>query len=132
MARSRRSLVLVLSAVIFPVSVEAESAEDDRNGTQAKTSTLNVLFIGNSYTARHNLTRVVKSMAEAGNPGLTFNPTSVIYGGRTLSDHWRLGTQNYVKLHSLTRAEEESTIASLTLLAKDPKPAEPSSDTRVC
>jgi len=121
MARSGRSLIFILSVVILPVCVEAESAADDRNGTQAKTSTLNVLFIGNSYTARHNLAQVVKSMAEAGNSGLTLKPTSVIYGGRTLSDHWRLGTQNYVKLHSLTRAEEESTIASLTLLAKDPK-----------
>ena len=64
---------------------------------------------------------VVKSMAETGNPGLTFKPTTIIYGGRTLSDHWRLGTQNYVKLHSLTRAEEESTIKALAKLAKDPK-----------
>lgn len=49
------------------------------NATQS--STLNVLFIGNSYTARHNLPQVVKAMAEAGNPKLTFNATSVIYGG---------------------------------------------------
>ena len=83
--------------------------------------TLDVLFIGNSYTARHNLADVVKSMAEAGNPGLTLNPTTVIYGGRTLSDHWRLGTQSFVKLHSLTHADEEATVASLAKLAKDPK-----------
>jgi hypothetical protein len=121
MARSGRSLILILSVALCPVIAEAESADQDRKRTQAETSTLNVLFIGNSYTARHNLAQVVKSMAEAGNSGLTFKPTTVIYGGRTLSDHWRLGTQNYVKLHSLTRAEEEATIASLTKLAKDRK-----------
>ena len=57
---------------------------------KAEKKSLNVLFIGNSYTARHNLSQVVKSMAEAGNPGLTFNISTVIYGGRTLADHWRL------------------------------------------
>ena len=82
---------------------------------------LNVLFIGNSYTARHNLAQVVKSMAEAGNPGLNFKPTQIIYGGRTLRDHWNYGTQNYVKLHSLTLAEEKDTVAKLETMAKNPK-----------
>ncbi len=82
--------------------------------------TLNVLFIGNSYTARHNLARVVKQMAEAGNPELTMNPATVIYGGRRLVDHWNLGSQNYVKLHALTRAEQEQTISSLEKAVQDP------------
>ncbi|MGZ0173685.1 MAG: hypothetical protein ACKVHE_29560, partial [Planctomycetales bacterium] len=75
MARSGRSLILILSVALCPVIAEAESADQDRKRTQAETSTLNVLFIGNSYTARHNLAQVVKSMAEAGNSGLTFKPT---------------------------------------------------------
>ncbi len=83
--------------------------------------TLNVLFIGNSFTGRHTLSQVVKTMAEAGQPGLKFEVTTVIYGGRTLKDHWRLGTQNFVKLASLTAAEEQVTIQSLRTAAKDPK-----------
>ena len=63
---------------------------------------LNDLFIGNSFTGRHNLSQVVKQLAEAGQPGLKFEVTTVIYGGRTLKDHWRLGTQNFVKLATLT------------------------------
>lgn len=86
-----------------------------------KKETLNVLFIGNSYTARHKLAQVVKQMAEAGNPGLTLNPIAVIYGGRRLVDHWNLGSQNYVKLHALTQAEQKETVASLVEAAKDPK-----------
>ncbi len=85
------------------------------------TNSLDVLFIGNSYTARHNLANVVKQMAEAADPRLTFNVTTVIYGGRTLKDHWRLGTQNYVKLHSLTADEQVATVASLERVASDPK-----------
>jgi hypothetical protein len=88
---------------------------------QAEDKSLNVLFIGNSFTGRHNLSQVVKTMAEAGQPGLKFEVTTVIYGGRTLKDHWRLGTQNFVKLASLTRDEEEATIRSLREAAKDKK-----------
>ncbi|HBJ84400.1 MAG TPA: hypothetical protein DDZ88_11125 [Verrucomicrobiales bacterium] len=91
-------------------------------GAEGGNKTLNVLFIGNSFTARHNLSTVVKAMAEAGNPGLTFNRTDVIYGGRTLKDHWRLGTQNIVKQSTLTEAEEKATIAALEKnVADDPK-----------
>jgi hypothetical protein len=84
-------------------------------------ATLKVLFIGNSYTARHNLADLVEAMAEAGNRGLDVQTTSVIYGGRTLSDHARLGTLNFVRLHQLTRDEEEATLASLKQMASDPK-----------
>lgn len=87
----------------------------------AEDKTLNVLFIGNSFTARHNLSQVVKAMAQAGQPGLKFEVTTVIYGGRTLKDHWHLGTQNFVKLASLTRDEEQATIQSLREAVKDPK-----------
>lgn len=59
----------------------------------AEPETLNVLFIGNSFTASHNLAQVVKAMAEAGDPALRFDATTVLSGGRRLVDHWRLGTQ---------------------------------------
>ncbi|MCH9725096.1 MAG: hypothetical protein K0U86_09355 [Planctomycetes bacterium] len=114
--RSRRFVpfLFVLSLFIFNETNSLSRAAD-------KKETLNVLFIGNSYTARHKLAQVVKKMAEAGNPSLTFNPTTVIYGGRRLVDHWNLGSQNYVKLHALTRAEQEQTVASLEKASKDPK-----------
>lgn len=84
-------------------------------------ATLKALFIGNSYTARHKLPELVKSMAEAGTPGLTFEPSSVIYGGRTLADHWRLGSQNFVRVQSVTAAEIEASIAALEKdIAADP------------
>jgi hypothetical protein len=110
------ALVYILS---FVATLEVH-AQQIANDAPAKKS-LNVLFIGNSYTARHNLANVVEAMAEAGNPGLDFRPTTVIYGGRTLSDHWRLGTANFVKLHSLTNEEELATLALLKEAAKDPK-----------
>ena len=88
---------------------------------RANSEELKVLFVGNSYTARHNLAAVVKQMAEAGNPGLTFNTTSVIYGGRTLKDHWRLGTQHIVNQHQVTGDEIQATVDTLIDAVKDPK-----------
>jgi hypothetical protein len=85
--------------------------------------TLNVLFIGNSFTARHNLAHLVEAMAEEGHPGLDMEVTTVIYGGRTLQDHWRLGTANFVKITTLTAEEQEKTLADLREAAKDPADA---------
>ncbi|MEM6692694.1 MAG: hypothetical protein AAF664_24910 [Planctomycetota bacterium] len=111
------SVFVILISLVSPRGLHAQVESEDVVSTRS----LNVLFIGNSYTGRHDLAGIVKSMAEAGNPGLGFEPTTVIYGGRTLSDHWRLGTANFVKLHSLTEAEELATIVSLEDAARDPK-----------
>lgn len=112
---NRYSFLPILLALIVFIPNPAFAAD-------SKKDTLNVLFIGNSYTARHKLSQVVKAMAEAGQPGLTMNVTTVIYGGRTLADHWRLGSQNYLRLSSLTAEEEQATIDSLEkALADNPK-----------
>ncbi|QDT79707.1 hypothetical protein Mal35_31740 [Gimesia maris] len=107
--------ILCLCFISVYMKSDADAAESDQK------ETLNVLFIGNSYTARHNLAQVVKKMAEAGHPKLTFKPTTVIYGGRRLVDHWNLGSQNYVKLYELTPEEEKQTITGLQKDAKDPR-----------
>ncbi|MFK5923153.1 MAG: hypothetical protein QM496_13325 [Verrucomicrobiota bacterium] len=112
---NRYSFLPILLALIVFIPNPAFSAD-------SKKDTLNVLFIGNSYTTRHKLSQVVKAMAEAGQPGLTMNVTTIIYGGRTLADHWRLGSQNYLRLSALTAEEEQATIDSLEeTIADNPK-----------
>ncbi len=110
-------LVLLLASLTL-LYVHPSRADDSTEKTDK--TTLQVLFIGNSYTARHNLANVVKAMAEEQDPGLSFMPTTVIYGGRTLADHWQLGTQNIVRVHELTQEEQNATVARLTKLADDP------------
>lgn len=66
-------------------------------------------------------------MAEAGDPDLSFDVTTVIYGGRRLVDHWRLGTPNFVKITTLTAEEAQTTIKSLEEMSKDPKVSHASS-----
>lgn len=92
-----------------------------RAAEPAAAKEMHVLFIGNSFTGRHNLSQVIEALAEAGQPGLDLRVTTLIYGGRTLQDHWRLGSQNFVKIASLTREEETATIQSLREAARDSK-----------
>jgi hypothetical protein len=110
--RSKRRLLgsmpCLLAVSICIVGFAQKSAADE---TTSKT--MKVLFIGNSYTGRHNLAKVVESMAEAGNPDLDLQVTTVIYGGRRLVDHWRLGTQNIVAQYRVTEEEIQETIRSL-------------------
>ena len=88
---------------------------------QLEPKALKALFIGNSYTGRHNLSEVVEALAEEGNPRLDFEPTAFIYGGRKLYNHWNLGTQNIVRIKSLTEAEQRATIAQIEeSLAREP------------
>ncbi|MEN6493433.1 MAG: hypothetical protein ABFD16_04000 [Thermoguttaceae bacterium] len=110
------AVLLAATALVPSVSTAAEPA-----GRATKPKKLNVLFIGNSFTACHNLAQVVKAMAEAGDPNLQFDVTTVIYGGRRLVDHWRLGTPNFVRIAQLTAEEEQATVKSLeAMVAKDP------------
>ncbi|MCX7008667.1 MAG: hypothetical protein NTY53_15690, partial [Kiritimatiellaeota bacterium] len=110
-------VALVALCVVSNLSFAAEPAPQ-----AAKAKKLNVLFIGNSFTACHDLSQVVKKMAEAGDPDLAFNVTTVLYGGRRLVDHWKLGTPNFVKIGTLTTAEEQATVKTLEeAVAKDAK-----------
>ena len=91
-------------------------------GVDAPAGALKVLFIGNSYTARHNLADLVEAMTAERHPELVFEKKTVIYGGRKLVDHWRLGSQNFLKSGSVTADEIESTIKRLSAgLKKDSK-----------
>lgn len=100
----------LITAVLCGAQLQCPLAAEEPT---ARDKSLNVLFIGNSYTARHNLSDVVRQLAEAGDSSLTFHPTTVIYGGRRLIDHWQMGTQNVVESHSLTRATVAKTIADM-------------------
>jgi len=106
--RSLVAFVLVLGALLQPL----RAAPAD-----ASARTLHVLFLGNSFTNRHTLARIVKDLAEAGDPNLKFEYMSVIYAGRTLADHWKFASQNYIQVATLTAEEQARTIASLAALA---------------
>jgi len=70
---------------------------------------MNVLFIGNSFTFRHNLPELVKTVFEEGQSDLTVNVDICGYGGQDLFRHHDLYfTQSMVRLNTITIPEVEA------------------------
>ena len=100
----------LICLALFPATLSA----------QLEPEALKVLFIGKSYTGRHNLSEFFEALAEEGNPRLDFESTAFLYGGRKLHNHWNLGTQNIVRINSITESEQRATIVRIEeILARD-------------
>jgi hypothetical protein len=106
-------LALAFCAALPPTATQAEEAK-----------TLRVLFIGNSFTHRGGMPRVVKELAEAGNPGLRLEYIAYGGSGARLEGHWRGGTQNLVSIAGMTAEERQAAVQSLRdALAENPNDA---------
>jgi hypothetical protein len=89
-----------------------------------ETRTLRLLFIGNSFTHRGGMPRVVKELAEAGHPGLRLEYIAYGGSGARLEGHWRGRTQHLVSIAGMTAEERQAAVQSLRdALAKDPDDA---------
>jgi len=70
---------------------------------------INILFVGNSFTFRHDLPNLVKTVFEEGQPDLNVNVDKVVYGGQDLFRHHDLYfSQSAVRLNSITIPEIET------------------------
>lgn len=135
----RRNLLLLLPILLFTLSIgypvgaasiPGEIKEKQKGllpeSLQQEKDTLRILFIGNSFTQRNALSEVVKTMIEQGNPGLVFDCYTHTYGGRSLEEHWKLGSQHFITQSVLEPAEEKAMISRLEdELAKDTAFADP-------
>ena len=69
---------------------------------------INVLFMGNSFTFRHDLPELVKIIFEEGQTNLTVNVEQIVYGGQDLFRHYNLFfSQSMVRLNSIKVPEIE-------------------------
>ena len=53
----------------------------------AQARQINMLFMGNSFTFRHDLPELVKTVFEQGQPDLTVNVEKIVYGGQGMFQH---------------------------------------------
>ena len=90
----------------------------------AQAEETNILFMGNSFTYRHDLAKLVKQVFEEGQPDLTVNVEQIIYGGQDLFRHHDLYfSETAVRLNSITIPEiEEKAAAIESMLAMDEPP----------
>jgi hypothetical protein len=77
----------------------------------------NMLFIGNSFTMRHDIPKLVKTLLEEGDRENTVNTEIVGYGGRNLFWHWEMcRSYNRLKSKELTKEQWDSEISALKQL----------------
>ena len=82
------------------------------------------LFIGNSFTFRHELKDVFKMLAKEGNPGMDFITERITYGGRDMFRHFELfRSQDLLRLQTLSDADLRRSIAEMEALAQSTAPA---------
>lgn len=90
------TFVLVASAV-------TSSAED-----------LNILFLGNSFTARHDIAGLVEQVLEEGDPSTDVNVQRVIYGGQNMFKHSAYYfSQSFIEQSSLNEETINQRIAAM-------------------
>jgi hypothetical protein len=86
---------------------------------QVEAREINILFMGNSYTVRHNLPELVKKVFEEGQPGLTVNVERIAYGGQDMFRHHDFYfTESFVRLNSITIPEINAQISIMESLLK--------------
>jgi len=103
---------LAAAACLLAALTCSHAAETDRPETQT------FLFIGNSFTYRHELKDIFKALAQQGNPGVNFVTERVTYGGRDLFRHIELcRSQNLLRLSALSDEEIKKSITEMDQLA---------------
>jgi hypothetical protein len=70
---------------------EADGAALNFSRADFDATLIRILFIGNSYTARHQLPRLVADLAATADASLRIEPVAIVAGGASLRRHWNAG-----------------------------------------
>lgn len=112
----QRVKVLTLLTIAAPAALLA--------GEVSTAGTNSFLFIGNSFTFRHELKDIFKTLATEGNPGTSFTTERITYGGRDLFRHFELfRSQDLLRLQTLSDADIKKSISEMEALAQADEPA---------
>ena len=108
----------------FGLSILCAAALTGNAAETAPLPTRSFLFIGNSFTFRHDLKDMFKTLATEGHPGTNFITERLTYGGRDLFRHFELfRSQDLLRLQTLSDADLKRSIAEMDALAKPTEPA---------
>jgi hypothetical protein len=80
--------IVVSLLCLLSFALAGAGLADEPKTKPAEERTIDILFIGNSFTAWNELPQLVKAVFEEGQPGLTVNTEQVIGGGQNLFTHW--------------------------------------------
>jgi hypothetical protein len=110
---------LGLSLLLLPLSAPA---------ADETTRELKILFLGNSYTARHDIAGLVEQILEEGDPTTDVQVQRVIYGGQNMFKHSTFYfSQSFIEQSTLTNVRINDRIATMKSFLKSdtaPNPEE--------
>jgi len=99
----RFTLLLVLSFCLIAVNAQKKQQ--------------NFLFVGNSFTMRHELPAIFASISNEANPASLVQTEIVGYGGRTLFHHWEcFRSYDRIVINKLSQTDFDNTILELEKL----------------
>jgi len=109
---TRHSLLLALLAVALPVPAFAGD--------------INILFLGNSFTHRHDLSDLVEAILEEGDPDTDVHVSRVIYGGQNMFKHSTYYfSQSFIEQATITPEEIRSRIDRMKQFLESDSPPDP-------
>ena len=101
------------TSLFAAIALNAGAAETSKPAPQS------FLFLGNSFTFRHELKDVFRTLAKEGNPGMDFITERVTYGGRDMFRHFELfRSQDLLRIQSLSDDDIRRSIGEMEALAK--------------
>ncbi len=110
-------IALTLSLLLLPASAAEEANRETR-----------ILFLGNSYTARHDIPGIVERILEEGDPTTDVQVQRVIYGGQNMFKHSTYYfSQSFIEQREITKVQLNDRIAAMTKFLKSdtaPNPEE--------
>lgn len=87
---------------------------------------LKILFLGNSYTARHDIAGLVERILEEGDPNTDVQVQRVIYGGQNMFKHsCYYYSQSFIEQSTLTNETINRRIAAMRQFLKSDTPPDP-------
>lgn len=82
----------------------------------------NFLFVGNSFTMRHELPTIFANISNEGNPESLVETETLGYGGKNLFHHWEcLRSYDRIVINKLSQTDFDNTILELEKLNKSPE-----------
>ena len=110
------SMILRIAIALFAVASTVPSSAKE----------LNILFLGNSFTARHDIAGLVEQILEEGDPTTDVQVQRVIYGGQNMFKHSTYYfSQSFIEQNTLTEDAITKRIASMRKFIDSDTPPNP-------
>lgn len=119
-----KNLTIYFTLVLMTcLTMSAQNASETKVEVAPEKKSLNMIFIGNSFTFYHSLPTIVQALLEEGMPERSVKTEIVGYGGRCLFEHWDLfHSYNRLKAPKLSKEEWNSEIGALKQLNGEQNP----------